>query len=385
MTVEDNPLMNRSIADFVGRFTDACVAFNAYDNTQALSLIDQASLAKTPLDFVTTDINRTGGSGVELIKRIRSLHDSTVVSGCLRAKHVPIVVLTGGGYTLENIKAIYKLDPSIKIFPKGSTDTMENFAQAIVTSIAKYRHRILKGFQHLGLSVYWANGRYLLASAFSVPAMIENKYIAGTCSEAERGYSRLILVNDHAVNASRSIDIFEQMLNNPSLQEQDFQDFFEQFPEFLLGDQHDSYWAEPRLHSEASGKRIRPDFVLQPSGDRSDPWNWSIVDLKRHDVDLLSSQRFHADFSRYVYRVMTQLRDYRDFFEDPRNRELLLEQFGGVVPSPRLTAVIGRMPTNEKELFSKLSQRNEGITIKTYDEILEFRRAKVSRLIHYQS
>src|SRR5262249_39699536 len=109
-------------------------------------------------------------------------------------------------------------------------------------------------------------------------------------------------------------------------------------------------------------------------------WNWNLVDLKSHNVEVLANRRFHADLSRHVYRVVAQLRDYQEFFSDPRHQHLLERKFGGVRPVPRLTAIIGRIPRKEKELYARLKGRVADVNIRTYDEVLVVRKAKVEQM-----
>jgi hypothetical protein len=103
------------------------------------------------------------------------------------------------------------------------------------------------------------------------------------------------------------------------------------------------------------------------------------IDLKSPEAPLLRSTRFHADFTRDVQRVVTQLRDYAEFFADPSNRSALEERFG-VAPQPRLVAIIGRLPKDNQPRYSALMRRIPDVEITTYDEVLEFRRAQLDRL-----
>ena len=122
---------------------------------------------------------------------------------------------------------------------------------------------------------------------------------------------------------------------------------------------------------------IRPDFVLQPSGERRNTWNWTVVDLKRPDVTLFASPRFHMRLSAQVNGLITQLRDYADFFADPRNFDEPRKRFGGVVPKPNLVGIIGRLPTDHRDEYAVLRSRSEGVSITTFDEVLELRRYQV--------
>jgi hypothetical protein len=207
---------------------------------------------------------------------------------------------------------------------------------------------------------------------------MESSYFAGNTLSLSALYSRLVLIADRPKVAEIALARFEELLNYPHVTEKDFQLFFQLHPEFLLRDEYDSFWAEPILRSPTTGNMIRPDFILQPHGKHDTPWNWAVLDLKRPDVPLIANNRFHADFSKHVYRVLTQLKDYGDFFSDPRNHEMLCQRFGGIIPQPKLTAVIGRLPARDRDRYAILQGRLQGVSITKYDEIIEFRKSKVA-------
>ena len=378
MIVDDFPTVREALGRLVESAIGARVKYTGC-NRNALEHLRRTQLSSEALDFVTTDICRPDGTGIELIAAIRALPPSVIASGCLRLSHVPIVVVSGSADPIARNR-ILSIDPNIRILDKPADD--EGFLQAIIASVCDYRHRILSEFQSLGLSVYWSSGRYRVASAYAVPAWVNSEYLAGKPEAVGLNYSRLILVDACWHNAFAAVDLFEKMINEPGLDEREFQLFFQRHPEFLLAERYDSYWAEPKLASEATGQCIRPDFVLQPSADRTLSWNWSIVDLKRHDVGLLTGTGSYAALSRHVYRVVTQLQNYRSFFDDPRNHEALKRRFGGIIPTPRLTAIIGRLPAAgaQREVFSTLIRRHPEVAILTYDEVLHFRKTNLDRM-----
>jgi Domain of unknown function (DUF4263) len=149
-----------------------------------------------------------------------------------------------------------------------------------------------------------------------------SKYFNGLVPCLSRAYQRTVLITNRSSMMRATIDAFEEILNKRGTDERDIHSFIERNPSLLLGEDYDSYWSEPPL-CDISGKRLRPDFVLQPFARRMQPWNWAVVDLKRPDATVLASKRFHPDFSKNVYHVATQLRDYGEYFADPRNAEAL--------------------------------------------------------------
>lgn len=51
-----------------------------------------------------------------------------------------------------------------------------------------------------------------------------------------------------------------------------------------------------------------------------------------------------------------------------------------MLPNPKLVAIIGRLPPEHKDQYAVLRSRLTGVSITTYNEILEFRRAELERI-----
>lgn len=352
--------------------------FCAKNNSEALDKIDAIAKLHISLNMIITDIFRDDdyGYGTHLIKRIRNLPDDITVSGGLRVKHLPIIVISGWADKYKN--EILELDPNIPIIEKPAH--LEELYKIIVQSINDYRHKVLSDLEHIGLALVWQDGYFRAINAYSLPEekQIDTKYISGRASEVTKSYSKLVFVSESSKIGEILIEQFEKVLNYPKTTEKDIQEFLNLHPGFILQDKYDSYWSQPVLRSIQSSREIRPDYVLQPRGLRENPWNWAVVDLKKSTVPLFTNKRFHPDLSHHVYRVATQLKDYSDFFSDPRNENAIRQKFGGIKPSPKLVAIIGRLPIEHIDRYSKLKDRIAGVYIRTYDEIIEFHKAKVS-------
>ncbi len=378
LCVDDQPFFAKFVRCYYFRDVDAQIPYYASSNEDALRLLNQITSTGEHLDFIATDIERPYGSGVEFIANVRSLPDEHTVGGGLRIKHIPMIVVTLGGYSSENIQAIQRIDPHIPVVSKHAD--ADSVVKELIEAIAGYRHRLLKDFERLGLAVYWSDGRYRIAAAYRIPKQLDTEYFAGPRRRLGQTYSRLVLVLDRSRTAEVGVEVFEKLLNDRKTTERDFQALFERYPQFLLGDQYDSYWSQPIIVSPRTEKAVSPDFVLQPHFFRTSPWTWNIVELKRHDIDVMIDKRFHPDLSRQVYRAVTQLRDYSEFFADPANQQALRTHFGGVAPKPKLTLVIGRLPRQNQDRYAELQGRVSGVHMTTYDEVLEFRKIRIERM-----
>jgi hypothetical protein len=242
--VSDEPLMRSIFPYLLSSRLDARIAHTASTNEEALSFLGDLASRNAHLDFLLADLRYRDDDGVQdnaqLVKRVRSLAPCTTYSGGLRLRHLPIIVFSDrpSGAHDKLSQTLRKLDRRIVLVGENA---FKRLSQAIVDAICDYRDRILADLQKVGLSIYWRDGAYRVAAAYQLPSYVESEYIAGGPERIARGYGRLILVNGHWSSVQTTARLFEQMINDSSLDERDFQAFFRRHPEFLLGDQYDSY------------------------------------------------------------------------------------------------------------------------------------------------
>jgi hypothetical protein len=110
---------------------------------------------------------------------------------------------------------------------------------------------------------------------------------------------------------------------------------------------------------------------------RDDSDKWTIVELKKHTEKILTDKKYHANFTKAVYNAITQLKNYQQYFNDPKNEDEIRKKFGGILPSPKLSLIIGKKPKEKKTLFMQMKKQFPDITITTYDEILNFKKIQV--------
>jgi DNA-binding response OmpR family regulator len=370
LIVDTEPDMAEIIGNWLG-LADIKVTF-AESFDQARAVINNLIIEKVPLNFITTGLLMAPApwGGLDLIKYIRNLPDEVVIDGGFRLRHLPIAIVTACQHLRDYVASI---DPDISYMEKPLGP--DEFFAGVGETLRKYRHNLLQDCQRAGLAFFWKEGKFRVAQAINVKAH-ETKYWCGGMFTATSSYTRLMLVLDGWLFAQSAITTLEALLNDTTTDERDLQSFFNCHPEFL-GHGYDTYWSEPRLKHQGSGRIIRPDFILQPRGLRERVWKWKIVDLKLPSAPLINKGQFHPTLSSQVYRLAGQLKDYGQFFNDPQNKELLRNRFGNIIPQPQLTGVIGRLPPEQIEQFSELRDRLGGVTITTYDELLESRRATV--------
>jgi hypothetical protein len=161
--------------------------------------------------------------------------------------------------------------------------------------------------------------------------------------------------------------------NSKKTEERDLQRFFEQHPHFLRRWEFRDVHSQVVLTREDEGPLI-PDFVLVDPALSSA----TIVDLKLPDVRTVIKKQNRDRFSALVLEARAQLLEYRDWFEEKKNRHSLHERFGLEIYRPRLAIVIGgpdgALPPYE---LQKLRSRLSDVDVVTYADIAEHARRRM--------
>jgi len=375
LIVDNDDSMRFLIKEFLEEELNADIEVFS-DSHALLDRLKIASLKNQHIDFITTDIWRPGKNGVDMVREIRALTDDMLYHNGLRLRYIPIFVISA---VLNNyISKLLEISSDLILVEKPFAFT--ELCQKIVEGLGKYRKCIISDFLFLGYSIQFMNGQYWVGEQFSMDSFHETKYFKGLNKSASNAVTRKILIQNSTSFANNSIYLFESLLNDPKKNEHDFHEFFLHFPEFLLGNNYDVLYSENRLKSEIQNYRM--DILAQPRGFRSEENMWALIELKKHTEKILTDKKYHANFSKSVYNGITQLRNYQNYFNDPRNFDDIKKKYNGVVPNPKLSLIIGRTPSGNVDLYNKMRRQNLDVNIYSYDEILAFRKVQVK---HYES
>lgn len=162
------------------------------------------------------------------------------------------------------------------------------------------------------------------------------------------------------------IEEFEYLVNSPNCSEPAIQKFLESHPKFLLGHQYESLHPHVILERGDEGPLI-PDFLLQPFGKRF----CDVLDLKLPSTQIVVGRRNRERFSATIAEASAQLRQYRDYFEDPHRRDSVLKQYGVTAYRPHLAVVVGRKIEIEDEiLYKQIQDGTSSVEVITYEDLL---------------
>ncbi|WP_137293544.1 Shedu anti-phage system protein SduA domain-containing protein [Nocardioides dongxiaopingii] len=166
----------------------------------------------------------------------------------------------------------------------------------------------------------------------------------------------------------------EELINDDSVREHDFQRYFEAHPELLLGTDYERFVSQPTLTRSGEADLI-PDFILFPYDRKVAP---KIVDLKLPKMKVLISKQNRTRFSSSIHEVRSQLLQYKIYFNDAARAKAAKVRFGDEIFMPDIAVVIGRSDSQSSRM-DWLRARNDlpDLDVQTYDDVVA-----VSRRLH---
>jgi hypothetical protein len=174
------------------------------------------------------------------------------------------------------------------------------------------------------------------------------------------------------------IQELEELINSSTITEHQLQTFFERNPEFLCGDTYESARPHIVLQRPHEGPLI-PDFALKPNNANA---LCDLLELKLPTAKLLTGKDNRKRLSAALLEACAQLREYRDFFEQDRNRREIDEVYGLRFFRPRMMVVIGK----RSEYLASDLRKAEGdvpqLLITTYDDLLDRARSRLRPYSH---
>lgn len=304
-----------------------------------------------------------------IVRDIRGLDSCVAMEDGRKWNAIPIILILTDTLT-RDLDIAQSLEATI-IFSRGD---LQADLHRVRQEIAKYRQRLLDELDNLGFLVTYENGRYRVGPALTPgDRQMEGHFYFGPADKRPGQRGKYYTVDRENVGIQYEVELFEALINKPDVSEHDIQRFFEEHPHFLLLTR--LMQALPQVHlPDGMGKLLIPDFILKPivALQRLRESNWQVLDLKRPQAKLLAGPSDHRRFSSEVFQAITQVKDYREHFENPQNTAAVTKILGHPLKHPKLAVLIGRMPSSsEVEVLEKEQAREPQVSVVTYDEILE--------------
>jgi hypothetical protein len=265
----------------------------------------------------------------------------------------------------EEVAARLKADG----YPQIALSTLSadyDYSGSVLKALVKrYRQEVLCELDNLGFVVTYEAGRYRLGPALKPRIDLIGYYYFGP---ADQRPDHFVTIDRDLIGIQLEIELFESLINLQAASEADFQRFFEEHPHFL------SLLSMPLSHvqlRDGAGKLVVPDFILKPVVAAQRDSRWEVLDLKRPQASLIVGRGSRRRLSHEVMKAVRQLRDYGDYFADPRNTATVEQALGHQLRRPKLGVLIGRMVETDVEALEVEQSRMPDVRIITYDEILE--------------
>ena len=147
------------------------------------------------------------------------------------------------------------------------------------------------------------------------------------------------------------------------------------YPDFILRDLYVSARPQVVLFRECAPS-LRPDFMVQ----RPDQKYIDIVELKTPQAKLVCGSENRPYMSHALVTAIAQLKEYKGWFDDAKNRQWFRSTYGLEGFAPYLTLVIGRQSAFPSEIVRRKVLDGQGVHVLTYDELLEMARLRYNKV-----
>jgi CheY-like chemotaxis protein len=280
-------------------------------------------------------------------------------------KGAKIVAITG--FALGDIKRVADLETrGIRIFQKGA-GILQDLRQVIVETLA--RDGAQKSSEQELIAIALFDNTIKLVSL----TPDGNYYFL----DEEQNLHKIVYVVSSETSAlQRAIEELESLINNPKSKENEFQDFFERNPDFILNDDYKA--AHPHLVlTKDDGGALIPDFVLEPIDQNA---LCDLLELKLPSAQVFVLKKSRKRFSSAVLEACAQLREYNIFFDEAKNREAIKERYGLFSYKPKMFVIIGRRGTVNPIDARNIQGDIPNLHLRNYDDIVNRMKARLDAM-----
>ena len=195
--------------------------------------------------------------------------------------------------------------------------------------------------------------------------------------EQQKSHNLLYVLSAETVEMERAVEELEHLMNEPKARENDFQNFFERHPNFILNDEYRE--AHPHLVLEnAEGDCLIPDFILQPVNQSA---LCDLLELKLPSAEVFVMKKNRPRYSAAVYEAAAQLREYSRYFDEETNRATFRGKYPLLnVYRPRMFVIIGRQGAESPTVARTVEAGMPDIYLRTYDDVLKHAKWKLDRM-----
>lgn len=134
------------------------------------------------------------------------------------------------------------------------------------------------------------------------------------------------------------------------------------FGAIKIFDQIECVW-----QSQSNRKNLIPDFFVETSNNYADIIDFKLPSTKNMIVGIENREHFSSKINEYI----SQIENYRDFFEDTINRDWVYSKYDIKVFKPTIYLIIGRRNDFENAEWKRIESRFHNLFIKNYDDLID--------------
>jgi hypothetical protein len=166
---------------------------------------------------------------------------------------------------------------------------------------------------------------------------------------------------------TKKVSDFERLVSAKKLDEKtDLQRYFGANPEFLFfGTRYRKVFPQIILKRKGTSNLI-PDFLLERVTDGY----CDILDIKLPKKKVVVGPKVRRRFSHEVDDALAQVNEYREYFNNPENREKVEKSYGLKIYKPNMLVLIGDSANIDVEELIKIRDRRKDGEVVTYSDII---------------
>ncbi|MCP4629981.1 MAG: DUF4263 domain-containing protein, partial [bacterium] len=127
--------------------------------------------------------------------------------------------------------------------------------------------------------------------------------------------------------------------------------------------------------TKEEGESLIPDFVLEPIDSRR---LCDLLELKLPTAPIYVKKKNRSRYSARVFEACAQLKKYKLFFDEEKNRNKIQENYGLLSYKPMMLVIIGRKgnvdPIDLKIMDSDIPPN---VRVLTYDDVVDRAKRRV--------
>lgn len=224
-----------------------------------------------------------------------------------------------------------------------------------------------------------ANREYIALAPLDGRIRVVSLRADGTYSfldDAQDQHNIIYLASSETLRLLQAVDELETLVNNPKAKESDFQEFFERNESFILNDEYRKAHSHIVLAEDARGPLI-PDFVLEPFNQKG---LCDLLELKLPSARVFTLKKNRDRFSSAVSDACAQLRKYRDFFDEEKNRIAIRDKYSLRMFRPKMFVIIGRRGKIDPIEVRRMESDYPNLHLRTYDDLIDRAKAKAEAM-----